>query len=410
MAARKKLCWISPGDGADHLTPLPLELRAQIVSSLPFWQVVQLSVLSRPWRHIHHHAPFVKVHLDDFTYPNDYPFLPGVINKDAILGLRVALSRRAQDGAASKVDALVLDDYSVSRSPRMRRHADRIIALADARRIRVAVAHAGLGLKPERVSWALDLPPAARRLKVFGEDHLSPVIAGPGAAALQTLFLNKVSLCEWPPCLPSLRSLVLEDVIVEAPFAPAAWCPRLEYLGIFFSTFEHARVDIRLPLLKSLDMDDVDVRPHDRFFEPFGYVTIDAPELDELVLNCTSGRTIEYKSFKLKAPQLHYLGYVNQSARHVHIDVGRPGSVRDGLISFESNAEIVFPEMKLCRKKMMRMLEGLLPELSPEDVVNAARPHMKLDKYSVEGFESGKMIPEEKLTCDLCTLMSSVKV
>ncbi|CAN6171519.1 unnamed protein product [Urochloa humidicola] len=95
MAARKKLCWIFPGGGADHLTPLPLELRAQIVSSLPFWQVVQLSVLSRPWRHIHHHAPFVKVHLDDFTYPNDYPFLPGVVNKDAILGLRVALSRRA---------------------------------------------------------------------------------------------------------------------------------------------------------------------------------------------------------------------------------------------------------------------------------------------------------------------------
>jgi len=36
---------------------------------------------------------------------------------------------------------------------------------------------------------------------------------------------------------------------------------------------------------------------------------------------------------------------------------------------------------------------------------------MTLDRYSVESFfESGKMIPEEKLTCDLSTLMASLKV
>ncbi|RLM85268.1 hypothetical protein C2845_PM04G06340 [Panicum miliaceum] len=58
----------------------------------------------------------------------------------------------------------------------------------------------------------------------------------------------------------------------------------------------------------------------------------------------------------------------------------------------------------------MRMLEGLLPELSPEDVADAARPHLTLDKYSVESFDSGKMIPEEKLTCDLSALMTTLKV
>ncbi|CAN6209770.1 unnamed protein product [Urochloa humidicola] len=171
-----------------------------------------------------------------------------------------------------------------------------------------------------------------------------------------------------------------------------------------------ARVDIRLPLLRSLDMDDVDVRPHDGFLEPFGYVTIDAPELEELVLSCTSGRTAEYRSFRLRAPRLRYLGYVNQSAGRVHIDVGRPGSVRAGSISFESNAEIACPGMKLCRMQVMRMLECLLPELSPEDVANVARPHMKLGRYFVKGFESGKMIPEEKLTCNLRAVMSSLKV
>jgi len=57
----------------------------------------------------------------------------------------------------------------------------------------------------------------------------------------------------------------------------------------------------------------------------------------------------------------------------VDVDVGRPDSVRAGSISFESNEEIACPEMKLCRMQMMRMLEGLLPELSPEDVADAAR-------------------------------------
>ncbi|CAL5066249.1 unnamed protein product [Urochloa decumbens] len=416
MAARKRPCWVAPGDGADHINVLPLELRAQIAAFLPFWHVVQLSVLSRPWRHIHHHAHVVKIYLDDFIHPNDYvfamnPSLPGAVDEGAILGLLLALGRRAQDACASKVDALFLHDYTVTAGSRMPRHAARIIALADARWIRVAVAHAGLD--PARVSWALDLPPAALHLQVFGEYRLAPAIAGPGAAALLELFLNKVSVSEWPPCpcLPSLRSLTLDDVDVEAAFAPAAWCPLLEHLGVFSSRIEQARVDIRLPLLKSLEMEDVNIRPHEDFLDPFGEVAIDAPELEELELRSTTGATAVYRSFTLRAPRLRHLGYHNQSvAGEVDIDVGRPGSVRAGSISFESNVEIMCPEMKLCRMQMMRMLEGLLPELSPEDVANAARPHMKLDKYSVEGFEVGEMIPEEKLTCDLSAVMSSLKL
>ncbi|CAL5076251.1 unnamed protein product [Urochloa decumbens] len=412
-AARKKPCWVAPDGGADHFTALPLELRAHIAASLPFWQVVQLSVLSRPWRHIHHHAPVVKIHLDDYAFDLD-PSLPGAVDEGAILGLRVALGRRAQDGVASKVDALFLRDYPVATGAgggyHMPRHAARIIALADARWIRVSVAHAGLN--PAPVSWTLDLTAAARHLQVFGEYHLAPAIAGPGGAALLELFLTQVSLCEWPPCLPSLRSLTLDDITVEAAFAPAAaWCPLLEHLGVFSTRIEQARVGIRLPLLKSLEMEDVDVRPHNDFLEPFGEVAIDAPELEELELRSTTGTTAVYRSLTLRAPRLRHLGYHNQFvAGGVDIDVGRPGSVRSGSISFESNAEIMCPKMRLCRMQMMRMLEGLLPELSPEDVANAARPHMKLDKYSVEGFEIGEMIPEEKLTCDLSAVMSSLKV
>ena len=77
--------------------------------------------------------------------------------------------------------------------------------------------------------------------------------------------------------------------------------------------------------------------------------------------------------FTLRAPRLRYLGYQNQFAGRVDVDVGRPGSVREGSISFESNEEIECAEMKLCRMQMMRMLEGLLPELSPEGVADAAR-------------------------------------
>jgi hypothetical protein len=55
----RKKPWAAPGDGADHITGLPLELRARIASFIPFRQVGQLSSLSLPWRRIHDHTPVV---------------------------------------------------------------------------------------------------------------------------------------------------------------------------------------------------------------------------------------------------------------------------------------------------------------------------------------------------------------
>lgn len=52
--------------GGDRITALPLELRAQIASLLSFEETVQLTVLSRPWRHIHLHTPVVKIYLHQF--------------------------------------------------------------------------------------------------------------------------------------------------------------------------------------------------------------------------------------------------------------------------------------------------------------------------------------------------------
>ncbi|KAL6639592.1 hypothetical protein ACP70R_023322 [Stipagrostis hirtigluma subsp. patula] len=382
------------GAGADRITALPLELRAYIASFLPYEQIVQLSTLSRPWLHIHHHTPVVKVSLYGFVS------FPGLLDEDAILGLRAALRRRAQEGGP-KVDTLRLGYFADDR--RMTRHADRIIALADARRVCVKTPLRGRG---SLNAWALDLPPAARELEVEADGHLTPAIAGPGAASLQTLYLDDVVLREWPR-LPSLRSLTLNNVTVEAAFAPGAWCPLLEDLYISDSRIRHAHVDIRLPLLKDLDMDNVDVRPHDDFFEPFGDITVDAPALEDLAVSCTVGCTVDYRSFTLRAPQLRYFGWCCQFVERVDINVG---SVTAGTIEFTANAEIGHPEIKCYRTLMMRMLEELLPELSPEPVADAARPCMKLEKYTVEGFDSGEMIPEEKLTCDLGALMSSLKV
>ncbi|OEL21387.1 hypothetical protein BAE44_0017591 [Dichanthelium oligosanthes] len=153
----------------------------------------------------------------------------------------------------------------------------------------------------------------------------------------QALRLDNVLLHEWP-CLPSLRSLTLDSVTVEAPFPPSAWCPRLE----------------GLPYLKTLKM--------------------------------------------------------NEFAERLDVDVGTTGSVTSGRIKFTW----VFDgcsEMEDFGAQMMRMLEGLLPDLPPECVANAARPYMMLDKYTVEeDSDFSEPILEEELTCDLSGLMSSLKV
>ena len=142
--------------------------------------------------------------------------------------------------------------------------------------------------------------------------HDAPAIAGPGAAALRKLSLGSVVVRGWPH-LPSLRSLSLDAVTVEAPFAPGAWCPRLDELDIFSSRIEHARVDIRLPLLRFIDLDEVDVSPEDGRSggPPFGEITIDAPELLELDVTCNAGSTRDYKSFRLRAPRLRLLCWAN---------------------------------------------------------------------------------------------------
>jgi hypothetical protein len=61
------------GSSGDRITALPIELRARIVSLLHYRQIVQLSVLSRPWRHIHHHTPVVEIDLFDFLVLGDTP-------------------------------------------------------------------------------------------------------------------------------------------------------------------------------------------------------------------------------------------------------------------------------------------------------------------------------------------------
>jgi hypothetical protein len=346
--------WDAPGDGADHITVLPPELRARIAASLPFRQVAQLATLSRPWRHIHRHTPVVELKLDEWGSA------AGVLDEDALACLELALLRRGQEGSGSRVGTLRVT-FAVE-DPRMRRHAGLIIALADARRIRITVP--GFGGFPQ-VEWSVDLSPAAVDLEVEAVCHLTPAIAGPGAAALQKLCLDTVVVPEWPS-LPSLRHLALHNVTVVAPFPDAARCPRLEHMCILECLIELACVHIRLPLLRSLRMDKAYGAP---------CATIDAPELEELDVNCGAGfAAADYQSFSLRAPRLRCLTWSEQFAERVHIDVGRPGSVTSGRIKYTWKRGLVScREMEDLRAQMTRMLERLLPELSPEGVADAAR-------------------------------------
>jgi hypothetical protein len=201
----------------DRITDLPLVLRVRIASFLRYQQVVKLSVLARPWRHIHRHTPVVEMNLSDFLYLTELGYLldeehvaPGLLDEGAILAARVALGGRAQDGIASEVDTLRFVYYAYH--PRMRRHGRRIIELADARQIHIHAyrghAHGG--------AWTLDLPPAARSLEVVARLLPAPTIGGPSAAALRKLSLDTLVLRDWPR-LPSLRSLNLDSVTVVPP-------------------------------------------------------------------------------------------------------------------------------------------------------------------------------------------------
>ncbi|CAL5079428.1 unnamed protein product [Urochloa decumbens] len=402
---RRRVAWMAPGDGADYITALPLDLRARIASSLPFWQVAQLATLSRPWRHIHRHAPVVDLDLDDFLVDTDEILdeedHPAVfLNEVALARLEVALARRGNDGSGSSmVDTLRIAFNAID--PRMRLHAELIAALAGARRTCVFIA--GLSRSPPN-AWSLDLSPAARVLDIAAEyQSAAPTVAGPGGAALGTLRLYNVVLHEWPR-LPSLRSLTLGSATIQAPFPEGAWCPRLEDLCIFSSFMELPRVDIRLPLLKRLEMDEA-------YFSPGADVAVDAPELEELDVGCEAGYTAaDYHSFTLRAPRLRCLTWSDQFAERVHIDVGKPGTVTSGRIEFTSSRAFDYcREMEDIRAQTMRMLQGLLPDLLPECVADAARPYVSLEKCTTENPYTGKPVPGEKLTCDLSGLFSSLK-
>jgi hypothetical protein len=63
----------------------------------------------------------------------------------------------------------------------------------------------------------------------------------------------------------------------------------------------------------------------------------------------------------LRAPRLKVLRWRNQFAERVAIDVGRPGSVKVGVIQLRS--PIYYSrKMEDYEEQMMRMLEGLLPD------------------------------------------------
>ncbi|CAL5076267.1 unnamed protein product [Urochloa decumbens] len=353
---RRRVAWVAPGDGADHITALPLDLRARIAASLPFPQVARLATLSRPWRHIHRHAPVVEIDLDEWRSA------AGVLNEDALAGLEVALTRRGQAGSGSKVDTLRIT-FRVD-NHRMRLHAGLIVALAGARRTCVFIA--GLSHSPLD-AWSLDLSPAARYLVVSSEHYQppAPTLAGPGAAALQTLCLHNVVLNE--------------------------------------SIMELSRVDIRLPLLRRLEMDDA-------YFNPGADIAVDAPELEELDVGCEAGAAPAYRSFTLRAPRLRCLAWSELFAERVSVDVGRPGGVASGRIRFTwSPGFEECPEMKDFRGHTMRMLQGILPDLPPECVADAARAYLSLIKCTVEDPDTGKPLPGEKLTCDLSGLITSLK-
>ncbi|CAM0943989.1 unnamed protein product [Alopecurus aequalis] len=398
---------------ADRITALPLELRARIVTCLPYREVVQLSALSQSWRHIHHHVPVVHLDLREFVNFQEYIFdeelsIPGIVDDHTLLDIRVALAHRAPEGTGSKVEEMRLA-YSAG-DPRVKRHADRLIALADAPKIRLDVYFATVEHLPNRLNWKVDLPPAARHLQIRSVDFCkpTPTIAGPGAAALRKLFLDDVTLRHWPR-LPSLRSLKLSTVTVTTAFMPGEWCPLLEHLAIWESTIKHPCVNIRLPHLKSLDMYDVDIELPGDFFYPYGDVIVDAPDLEELDVICTTGCTVEYKSFTLRAPAMRYLLWSEQFVERVRIDVGKPGSVSGGMIRFTSNGlleEMRYREMKEYRAQMIQMLHGLLPDLPRETVADTARPYMMSKTRTVMDEDLGEMVPEETLTCDLRRLMS----
>ncbi|KAL6897259.1 hypothetical protein ACP4OV_006955 [Aristida adscensionis] len=352
-----------------------------------------------PWRRVHLHTPVVDIYLFEFLRFSDLYFhplcsVPGLLDDGALLGARLALSRRAQEGpgagpGVSRVDTLRLG-YIAGDA--------RILALADAREIHVHSPYRG---EPVREAWALELPPATRDLSVRASDQLAPAVAGPGAATLRVLSLVRAVVREWPPHLPSLRTLSLVEVAAEAPFASAVWCPLLEKLRTYSCVFEHARVDIVLPRLRILELDELNLHPPscgNSDGPPFAEITIDAPELEMLDVYCTPWSTRDYRSFTVQAPRLRWLYWQNQFAERVRINVCKPGSVKEGWIELVS---IYTRELKFYQGQMMRMLQGLLPDVPRESIDDVTRPYRTQGKYEDGEDIDEEEATEEKITCEL---------
>ncbi|TVU07436.1 hypothetical protein EJB05_47491, partial [Eragrostis curvula] len=247
---------------------------------------------------------------------------------------------------------------------------------------------------------------APATLAVLAFHHLSPAVAGPGAAALRDLRLVNVVIRGAWPCLPLLEALTLDNLVVEAPLFPPGTFQRLEDLCVSVSEIRPGRRSrtawtYACPASRGSSWTTSG---------PLGDVTVVAPALEVLIMNCNVGCESDYRSFTLRAPRLRGLAWHNQFAEHMDMDVGSPGGVAEGVIELTWNGAFLRRSSKEYRALMMRMLEGLLPELPLEQLADAVRPYIALDKYMVDGTDEDELLPEEKLTCDLDALMSSLQI
>ncbi|TVU30072.1 hypothetical protein EJB05_21678 [Eragrostis curvula] len=65
---------------------------------------------------------------------------------------------------------------------------------------------------------------------------------------------------------------------------------------------------------------------------------------------------------------------------------------------------VYFRKMEYYREQMVRMLQGLLPNVPPDSVVDIARPYITLEECPDSDSEENAV--EEKITCDISALLS----
>lgn len=169
---------------------------------------------------------------------------------------------------------------------------------------------------------------------------------------------------------------MLSGVTVAVPLVPGEWCPLLERLRIESCRVERRAAVVRLPRLKLLAMEDIDDGSAGRENAPFGDVAVDAPELEELAVSCSTRWAVDYRCFSVRAPVLRRLRWREQFAQRVRVDVGNPGRVSEGTIEFTFNGDrndMSCCEMKFFHAQMMKMLRGILPNLTPSSIADIAR-------------------------------------